>query len=307
MHSFSIGDFVAHVNGDLNWGTGKVIDLSDGKYTVYFENAGKKMMLAQFLVPSEGSSSEVLRNVDKESDFSKSRARNDILDGFLDLFPEGFDCPEYLQGERDYKLKASEFIKEKFSVAAMRSMLDKEDYDSLCTMARQALGKTNLVYPNEIMDLNDGLKKAGVSLKKEFCLALYDLLHGDGPLNERYESFFKALYSLDAAKWTTATYYAFLYDPTRYVFMKPTVTQNAAKAFNFPFRYTTELKWDTYKQLNDFYVYLKQYLLENTELAPRDMIDVQGFMWCADPKSYGYESKQDVLRRRRERTMGFEK
>ena len=64
------------------------------------------------------------------------------------------------------------------------------------------------------------------------------------------------------------------------MFLKPTVTQNAAEISGFAINYRPDLNWHTYASVLAFAKYLKAELVE---LSPRDMIDVQSFMWCIAP------------------------
>ena len=102
-------------------------------------------------------------------------------------------------------------------------------------------------------------------------------------LEERFMQFSRALEEIGAAKWTTASYFLFIAFPDRYMFMKPTVTQSAAEVSAFEINYRPKLNWLTYKSVLAFSDYLKY---ELSELKPRDMIDVQSFMWCIAPGKY---------------------
>ena len=61
------------------------------------------------------------------------------------------------------------------------------------------------------------------------------------------------------------------------MFVKPTITQAVADMSAFNIAYTPSLNWNTYNKILKFSEYLKQ---ELHELEPKDMIDVQSFMWC---------------------------
>jgi hypothetical protein len=88
-----------------------------------------------------------------------------------------------------------------------------------------------------------------------------------------------------AAKWTIATYFLFLVHPDRYMFLKPTVTQHAADISGFDIHYRSDLNWRTYEAVLAFAQYLTQALVQQhcQALMPRDMIDVQSFLWCIAP------------------------
>jgi hypothetical protein len=81
------------------------------------------------------------------------------------------------------------------------------------------------------------------------------------------------------------TYFLFIADPDNHMFLKPTVTQNAADLCAFELNYSSSLNWRTYRCLLDFSGYLKSSLTD-LGLKPRDMIDVQSFMWCIAPGTY---------------------
>jgi len=137
---------------------------------------------------------------------------------------------------------------------------------------------TNLIFPNEKMALKDGLESS--SNQQAFATALCNLLYGDDDLKPRFERYADILESIGAAKWTIATYFLFIVYPEEYVFLKPTVTQNAADVSGFAINYRPGLNWLTYASVLAFANYLKTELVG---LSPRDMIDVQSFMWCIAP------------------------
>ena len=62
---------------------------------------------------------------------------------------------------------------------------------------------------------------------------------------------------------------------------KPTITQHAAALCGFEINYRPEVNWLTYDLVLKFSQYLKDELVD---LRPRDMIDVQSFMWCIAPE-----------------------
>jgi hypothetical protein len=62
--------------------------------------------------------------------------------------------------------------------------------------------------------------------------------------------------------------------------IKPTITKNAADICGFDLHYRPALNWATYSAVLRFSELLKNSLVD---LKPRDMIDVQSFMWCIRP------------------------
>lgn len=112
-------------------------------------------------------------------------------------------------------------------------------------------------------------------------LQLYSVLYGSGDEGERFESFVAALEELEACKWTTATYFLYLSDPNRYPFVKPSNISIAAKSYAFDICYTSRPNWQTYTRIIDFVHHVASLLERRATLKPRDLIDVQSFIWCA--------------------------
>ena len=128
------------------------------------------------------------------------------------------------------------------------------------------------------MALKDGLELP--ASQQAFARSLFDLLYGEDDLKSKFERYADILEGIGAAKWTIATYFLFIVYPAEYVFLKPTVTQNAADISGFEIKYRPDLNWNTYASVLAFANYL---MAELMELSPRDMIDIQSFMWCIAP------------------------
>lgn len=185
-------------------------------------------------------------------------------------------------------MKRTKRFQEILSQENYSALLDTGEYDEVVKRALQVVNKTNLIFPNEKMALKDGLKDE--EKKRQFSEKLYELLYGDGELRLRFETFARHLEDIGAAKWTIVSYFLFIAFPDRYIFLKPTVCQHAAKLVKAELNYRSDLNWLTYKCLLEFAENLKTYLVD-AGLAPRDMIDVQSFMWCIAP------GKQELLNR----------
>ena len=79
------------------------------------------------------------------------------------------------------------------------------------------------------------------------------------------------------------TVFGFLALPDVHVFLKPMVTRAAAREYGFDFRYQSRPNRATYSQLLDF-ARLVRGDLHN--LKPRDMIDIQSFLWVQGSDEY---------------------
>jgi hypothetical protein len=197
---------------------------------------------------------------------------------FLSAFPEGFFGKKFLEEERNYKVQAHELARSLLNTDVLESFIEEQNFDEICRRALKVVNATNLIFPNEKMALKDGLQNSDAA--RQFCTTLAGLLYGQDALELRFQSFIASLEEMGADKWTTATYFLFFIHPSEYVFIKPTVTQHAAQLCGYEINYRPQLNWKTYRSVLDFSEYLRS---ELADLKPRDMIDVQSFMWCIGP------------------------
>jgi hypothetical protein len=273
------------------WKIGLVLeDSSAGNVRAFFVGAGEKLLSLQHVQPIivTGKEAEhpLLDNIEASGEKAhvtagkhKYQSLPDSIAFFQKAYPDGFYGKAFLESEREYKVKAHALANELLSKEDFDQLIKSDQYDVATNYAKKIVDKTNLVFPNEKMSLKDGL--TGPDNQKMFAIALRDLLYGDQDLKTRFESFATVLEEINAAKWTTATYYLFIFFPEKYMFIKPTVTQNTAEICGYEIHYKSQLNWLTYKTVLDFSSYLFH---EISVLKPRDMIDVQSFMWCISPE-----------------------
>lgn len=262
------------------WGPGEVIAIFDGgKMVIYFALVGLKTLKGAVLEPIDGVEAahplldNRIRSVDRGA---KTRSVADMKTSFIRQFPLGFSDPRYLQEERDYKVKASMLLRDSLSQPVLAELIASSEFEEVSRRALAVVNKTNLIFPNEKMALKDGLAASPVHIE-EFARSLDLLLYGAGEFQPRFESFVRTIAKLEASKWTIATYFPFLANPDQHMFLKPEVTQNAAEACDFELHYQSELNWRTYGLLLKFCDALRVVI---ADLNPRDMIDLQSFIWC---------------------------
>lgn len=286
---YSVGDRVKHPKMTA-WGIGQVLEnITANKVKVFFVNAGEKTLDINYvnLIQVEGAkaSHPLLDNPPAKP--KKRTAGNQYISlpeakqEFMKLFPDGFKGEDYTQREREYKYEAHKLLITLLSEQAATKLLKAKDYAEICKRSLQVVNKTNLIFPNEKMDLKDGLES--LENKKWFSETLFNLLYLEGDIEQRFMAFADCLLAIGAAKWTIATYFQFLRYPEEHMFLKPAVTKKAADLSAFELNYRPELNWLTYHTLLKFAKYLHTELTK-LGLKPRDMIDVQSFMWCIAPK-----------------------
>ena len=83
--------------------------------------------------------------------------------------------------------------------------------------------------------------------------------------------------------WPLVTVFGFIAQPDVHVFLKPNVTRFAARAYDFDFLYASRPNWETYESLLRF---TRQLQSDLSDLKPRDMIDLQSFLWVQGSDEY---------------------
>ena len=84
-------------------------------------------------------------------------------------------------------------------------------------------------------------------------------------------------------KAPAVTVFGFIAQPEIHVFLKPNVMRIAAQSYGFDFEYQSCPSWKTYASHLKFADTLRRNL---RDLRPRDMIDIQSFLWVLGSDEY---------------------
>jgi len=117
---------------------------------------------------------------------------------------------------------------------------------------------------------------------------LYDFIYGEGRDDERFKRCCAVVGSLPHPKtrvltWPVVTVFAFIALPRIHYFCKPTVTRVAAQAYGYPLTYASRPSWEVYQHALEFARTVRKDL---SDLRPRDMIDIQSFLWVLGSAEY---------------------
>jgi len=203
-----------------------------------------------------------------------------LIELFESEFPGGFHGEKFATHERDYKIVGHELAVDLLEEHQLRSLLSQGHFKEIAMRARRVIEKLNLTSPQEKMKLRSGVD----GNEPRFARGLVDFLYGSDNFPVRFDRFAGILGEVEGSKWPVITYYPFITFPSEHMFLKPEVTQAAADACGFELMYRPEINSRTYSKLLDFSQYLFNAL---TELRPRDMIDIQSFIWCVEKVSRG--------------------
>ena len=205
---------------------------------------------------------------------------------FLRFFPNGFRDAKYIAWERGYKEEAHLQWDQALNKRQFNTMLRSGRHLEIGQIATRIESKTNLLFSFEKMAFRDAVKSD--SGAKLFSEGLYHLLYGRGSEQARFDSWVEAVGKLPRTKTRVLTHpvvtvFPFIAVPQQHIFLKPNVTRRAAEAYGFDFQYDSKPSWATYSSLLRF---ARQIKTDLKDLKPRNMIDIQSFIWVVGSDEY---------------------
>jgi hypothetical protein len=205
---------------------------------------------------------------------------------FLRAFPGGFSDETYVDWERDYKWQAHLRWREQLSETSFRRLLKSRQFAEIAKRATSIESRTNLLFSFEKMALRDAVRTPIGA--QAFATALFDLLHGADPLEVRFESWIAAVEKLPRRQtrvltWPLVTVFGFIAQPKAHFFFKPTVTREAARRYGVELNYASRPSWPPYR---DLLAFARRVRADISDLKPRDMIDLQSFLWVQGSDEY---------------------
>ncbi|HEY6189633.1 MAG TPA: hypothetical protein VIW80_18410 [Pyrinomonadaceae bacterium] len=205
---------------------------------------------------------------------------------FLRYFPGGFHDEKYIDWERGYKWEAHEQWNEVLNKSAYRALLRDEEYAEVAARAVRLESRTNLLFSFEKMAIRDAVKSQEGA--RAFAKGLYDFIYGAGDTRMKFNRWCAVVGALPRKQtrvltWPVVTVFGFIAQPETHIFLKPNVTRTAARAYGFDFHYQSKPSWETYANLLEFGEVVGRDL---RDLKPRDMIDIQSFIWVQGSDEY---------------------
>jgi hypothetical protein len=205
---------------------------------------------------------------------------------FLRHFPAGYADETYLAWERDYKVAAHEAWERELAKDTLDELIDAGEFDTIAQRAVRIESRTNLLFSFEKMALRDAVKQPAGA--KAFALGINDFLHGKGDTQDRFERWVDVVSRLPRKQtrvltWPVVTVFGMIGAPDEHIFLKPMVTCIAADAYGFDFAYESRPSWPTYAS---YLAFAERVRKDTRDLRPRDMIDLQGFIWVLGSDEY---------------------
>jgi hypothetical protein len=205
---------------------------------------------------------------------------------FLRRFPGGFRDETYLAWERDYKWEAHREWEAGLNRDEMRRLMSRGQWTELAARAVKIESGRSLLFSFEKMALRDAVREADGA--RIFVRGLYQLLYDDGPLQQRFEAWVDAVARLPRRQtrvltWPLVTVFGFIAQPRTHIFLKPNTTRQAARKLGLPFSYVSRPNWQTYSGYLRLGADVRRLI---RDLRPRDMIDIQSFLWVQGSDEY---------------------
>jgi hypothetical protein len=207
---------------------------------------------------------------------------------FLRYFPGGFRDATYLDWERDYKWETHERWEQALGREEYRRLLRGREFSEIAARAVRVeqRARHSMLFSFEKMALRDAVREPAGA--RTFAEGLYEFLHGAGDAERKFERWCAAVAALPRRQtrvltWPLVTVFGFIAQPDAHIFLKPNVTRAAARAYGYELQYKSRPAWPTYASLLEFAARLRRDL---RDLRPRDMIDLQSFMWVQGSDEY---------------------
>ncbi len=291
------------------WGIGELLQDSYGpQANIFFSNVRNKIIQRKHddivILEGQDASDSYLDNLSRETIKNKGTVDKipfpQIVENFLNLFKGGLYGPVLEYYERDYKVKASQKFLADLSESEFKRLIENELWEEVAGRIKKCHA-LNLLSKFETIKFGDVLKER--SAQQHIAKGLFELLYGQDDLQIRFEKYVICLAEFECDKWPIITLPLFLCFPVDNVFIKPDMTKEAAANRDFDIQYDSKLNWNTYAKVRSLYDDIHTRLSddENKALHPRDMIDVQTFLWCTYTKGWTEQEvakAEDELRER---------
>ena len=167
-----------------------------------------------------------------------------------------------------------------------RALLRAQEFTEIASRAIRIESRTNLLFSFEKMAIRDAVKSSAGA--RAFSKGLCDFLHGEGTIENKFERWRDVVSTLPRKQtrvltWPVLTVWGLIAQPHTHIFLKPNVTRLAAAEYGFDFKYQSFPSWPTYASLLNFAETIRR---DMRDLEPRDMIDIQSFIWVLGSNEY---------------------
>lgn len=217
---------------------------------------------------------------------------------------QDFSDVSFTEDEITYKVEASENAKKSLAKDLLQTFIDTNDTEGFIQTLERVAQSTNLLYMGtpKTGDLSI-LYDEGVN-KTDLCKIIFDLLHGQGSVDERLERYLEFIEKNSISlKWAFPTYYLYLLFPETEIIIKPSTTRWFLNFIESDIKYSNRIDINIYTTFREYAVELKAAL---EDLNPKSMIDIQAMLYIAANIASGEEGGVVSIQKRREFKRLFE-
>jgi hypothetical protein len=205
---------------------------------------------------------------------------------FFRFFPDGFYDAKYLAWEREYKWNAHLQWRELLNEREFVRLLQRRQYNEIAMRAIRIESRTNLLFSFEKMALRDAVKSEEGAHR--FAAGLREFLCSSLHVADKFTLWCNTVAELPRKQtrvltWPVLTVFGMIARPRDHIFLKPNVTRRAAEKYGFDFHYESKPSCVTYSSLLKFASTIRK---DIRDMRPRDMIDIQSFIWVQGSDEY---------------------
>jgi len=188
-----------------------------------------------------------------------------------------FSDPRFEKDEVDYKQATVSRVRGLLSREELKKLIEEGKFDEFLNRLLTIGKDNNLLWDNVPLEGDLSIIRTPGLDEQGFCNEVFNLLYGFGPSHERLGNYLKYVQSNGLPnKWTFPTYFLFFCYPETEIFVKPNVVKWLLKFLGGEIKYTSFPTAENYKQIREIYQRLKD---ELKDFGPRDMVDIQSFVW----------------------------
>lgn len=289
------------------WGVGLLIGEDESSVHLVFSDLGMKRLARSFIprlvpvTPDVGERESIFVRRDEvmaeRASTGKSRAPKKLthqglrplatfegqLSFFESCFKEGFEDALFTEGERGIGKKkrskeaAIALSKELFAEPVLAEIVEN-DGKGAYERAQEFLGSVRgQLHSQETRKVAEMAKDLPHEVL--FARAMYELFHGDGRMDHRFDSFVRTLIC-GGGRWGLATIFPGFHDPENHTFVRPIYYRKQAEILGIDLGYKTRPSGATYVRIQGMMSQLFERLTQAGH-KPRDLMDVHSFIWVS--------------------------
>jgi 5-methylcytosine-specific restriction protein B len=217
---------------------------------------------------------------------------------------EDFSDETFKVEEITYKEEASRNAKEILSKEILNAFLESKDYQGFIESLERVAQSTNLLYLGAPRTGDLSILYQEDLDKGELCQTIFQLLYGEGPINDRFQKYLDFIQKNDASfKWTFPTYFLYLLFPETEIILKPSTTRWFLDFIESEIKYSNKTDLNIYTTFRGYAAKIKDTL---KDLNPKSMMDIQAMLYIAAKVATGEESGVVSIQKRKEFKRLFE-